>query len=116
MIDGLPVLLAALPVLPLEGWLSRVLSATKGATADFSKGGSVVDVHRLLAHLPLDDLLILKHVLAHSYLLLNHGALRDDLLFGRRHKNLYSPISASGASRPSTGSRLTRTSSRLLGA
>jgi hypothetical protein len=29
---------------------------------------------------------------------------------------LYSPISASGASRPSTGSRSTRTSSRLLGA
>src|SRR5215203_2528217 len=42
--------------------------------------GSIVDVHLLLAHVPLDDLFVLDHVLAHPYLLLNHGALLDDAL------------------------------------
>src|SRR5215217_4659562 len=51
--------------------------------------GSIVDVHLLLAHVPLDDLFVLDHVLAHPYLLLNHGALLDDdLLLAHRHKEL----------------------------
>src|SRR5919107_594463 len=51
--------------------------------------GPIVYVDLLLAHVPLDRLLILDHVLAHPYLLLNHGTLLDDdLFFGHRHKEL----------------------------
>src|SRR5215217_2226396 len=51
--------------------------------------GSVVNVHLLLTHVPLDDLFVLDHILAHPYLLLDHEALLDnDLLLGHRHKEL----------------------------
>src|SRR5215212_9447404 len=66
-----------------EGPALRTLASAPAAL------GPVVYVDLLLAHVPLDSLLVLDHVLAHPYLLLNHGALLDDdLFFGHRHTEL----------------------------
>src|SRR3712207_343540 len=62
----------------------RTLASTPAAAL-----GPVVDVDLLLAHVPLDELLVLDHIFAHRYLLLNYGALLDDdLFFGHQHKEL----------------------------
>src|SRR5215203_2317699 len=66
-----------------EGPALRTLASAPAAL------GPVVYVDLLLAHVPLDRLLVLDHVLAHPYLLLNHGTLLDDdLFFDHRHKEL----------------------------
>src|SRR4051794_34272438 len=59
------------------------------STATHASLGLVVDIDLLLAHVPLDDLLVLGNLLAQADLLLDHRPLlHDDLFFQERHDEL----------------------------
>src|ERR687893_2524441 len=79
----------------LKGGRARALPgpalvSTPWATLSAARGGRlVIDVDLFLAHVLLDDLLVLDDVLADSQLFLDHRTLLDDDLFlGHRHHDL----------------------------